>query len=47
MGNRLIALFYTFLAIFAATAVVTLLGVMGLVAITSGQLNALLGAFLL
>jgi hypothetical protein len=47
MGRRLDALFYTFLAIFAATAVVTLLGVTRLVTIPGGQLDALLGAFLL
>jgi hypothetical protein len=47
MGKRLDALFYTFLAIFAATAIVTLLGVIGIVTIQGAQLNALLGAFLL
>jgi hypothetical protein len=47
MGKRLDALFYTFLLIFAGTAVVTLLGVIKVVTIEGGQLNALLGAFLL
>lgn len=46
MANRLNALFYTFLVIFAATAVVTLLGVTGVFSIDSTQMNVLLGAFL-
>ena len=40
-------LFYTFLVIFAATAVVTLLGVTGVIAIQDGYLTALVGAFLI
>jgi hypothetical protein len=43
---RLEVLFYTFIAIFVATAVVTLLGVVGVIAIPPPQLNVLLGAFL-
>lgn len=47
MSKRLDVLFYTFLLIFAGTAVVTLLGVIKIVTIESVQLNALLGAFIL
>ena len=41
------ALFYVFLAIFAATAVVTLLGVTNKVSIKDTYLRVLLGTFLL
>jgi len=40
-------LFYTFLWIFAATCVVTLLGVMGVLHISDGYLNALFTAFII
>ena len=40
-------LFYTFLVIFAATAVVTLLGVTGVIAIQDRYLATLMGAFLI
>jgi hypothetical protein len=40
-------LFYTFLAIFAATSVVTLLGVTNVIPIHEGYLTALVSAFLL
>jgi hypothetical protein len=40
-------LFYTFLAIFVATAIVTLLGVTGVLRIADGYLTALVGAFLI
>ena len=40
-------LFYSFIAIFIATAVITLLGVVGVIEIPTTQLNMLLGAFLL
>lgn len=39
-------LFYTLLAIFVATAVVTLLGVTGVVSVRDGYLTALIAAFL-
>ena len=39
-------LFYTFLAIFVATAVVTLLGVTGVIHVSDGPLTALITAFL-
>jgi len=39
-------LFYTFLVIFVATAIVTLLGVTGVVRVPSGYLTALITAFL-
>lgn len=42
---RLNLLFYTFLAIFIATALVTLLGLIGAVSIPSVQLSLLVGAF--
>ena len=41
------ALFYTFLAIFAATAAVTLLGITGVVAIDDFYLKGLFGALLI
>ena len=47
MYNRLNALFYTFLAIFAATAIVTLLGILRIVPIEQENLRWLLGAFLI
>lgn len=47
MRGRLDALFFTFLAIFAATAIVTLLGVIGVFYIRDDHLNWLLSAFLL
>jgi len=40
-------LFYTFLLIFAATAIVTLLGVTNVIQIQEGYLTALVSAFLL
>ena len=40
-------LFYTFLAIFAATAIVTLLGVTNVIVIREGYLTALVSAFLI
>ncbi len=40
-------LFYTFIAIFVLTALVTLLGVLGAVTIERSYLNALVGAFLI
>lgn len=42
MHNRLNVLFYTFLAIFAATAIATLLGVVGVVRIEQENLRWLL-----
>lgn len=42
---RLNVLFYTFLAIFAATALVTLLGLVGTLSIPPTQLTVLVGAF--
>ncbi len=39
-------LFYTFMAIFIVTAIVTLLGVIGFFTIPETQLNMLLGASL-
>ena len=39
-------LFYTFLAIFVATSVVTLLGVTNVIAVREGHLTALITAFL-
>ncbi len=47
MRIRLDVLFYTFLVIFAATALVTLLGVIGVIPIDRANLNWLLGAFLI
>jgi hypothetical protein len=47
MNHRLDALFYTFLVIFAATAVVTLLGVVKVLPIEQENLRWLLGAFLI
>jgi hypothetical protein len=47
MRTRLNALFYTFLVIFALTAIATLLGVLRVVPIDPKQLNWLLGAFLI
>lgn len=44
---RQAVLFYSFIAIFIVTAVVTLLGVVGAIDIPTTQLNMLLGAFLL
>jgi len=43
---KLSILFYTFLVVFALTAIVTLLGVLGAVPIKPVHLNLLLGAFL-
>lgn len=40
-------LFYTFLTIFAATSVVTILGITGVVSIADGYLSSLVGAFLI
>lgn len=40
-------LFYTFLVIFAATALITLLGVTNVIPIREGYLTALVGAFLI
>ena len=40
-------LFYTFLVIFAATSIVTLLGVTSVITIREGYLTALVGAFLI
>lgn len=40
-------LFYSFMVIFVATAIVTLLGVVGKIEIAETQLNMLLGAFLI
>jgi len=40
-------LFYLFLLIFAATAIVTLLGITGMITISTGYLSALLSAFLI
>jgi len=40
-------LFYTFLTIFAATSVVTILGITGVVSIAEGYLSSLVGAFLI
>ena len=47
MQHRLDALFYTFLVIFAATAIVTLLGVVKVLPIEQENLRWLLGAFLI
>jgi hypothetical protein len=47
MRNRLDILFYTFLVVFALTALVTLLGVVGVVSIDPSHLKLLLGAFLI
>src|SRR5262245_342038 len=47
MRYRLDALFYTFLVIFAATAIVTLLGVIKVLPIEQENLRWLLGAFLI
>jgi hypothetical protein len=45
MRYRLDALFFTFLAIFATTAIVTLLGVTKVIPIEQENLRWLLGAF--
>jgi len=47
MKNRLDTLYYVFLIIFAATSVVTLLGVVGKLSIDQGNLTLLLSAFLI